>query len=86
MPWGCFYRPVNPIQHTHVATGNTSVFPPPFSFGIYLHIAMGKNEVLRYSTMSLCRKGGNVANVEIMVYGKVLKMSSLRNGSKHVVV
>lgn len=47
---------------------------------------MGKNDVLRYSMISLCRNGGNVAKVEIIVYGKVLKMSSLRKGSKHVVV
>lgn len=34
---------------------------------VCLHIAMGRKEVLRYSMMSLWRKGGNVAKVEIMV-------------------
>lgn len=33
----------------------------------YSHIAMGRKEVLRYSMMSLWRKGGNVAKVEIIV-------------------
>lgn len=34
---------------------------------IYSRMAMGRKDVLRYSMMSLCRKGGKVANVEIMV-------------------
>lgn len=34
---------------------------------IYSHMAMGRKDVLRYSMMSLCRKGGKVAKVEIMV-------------------
>lgn len=33
----------------------------------YSHIAIGRKEVLRYSMMSLWRKGGNVAKVEIIV-------------------
>lgn len=49
-------------------------------------MAMGRKDVLRYSMMSLCRKGGKVAKVEIMVYGKVLRISSLRKGRRHVVV
>lgn len=49
-------------------------------------MAMGRKDVLRYSVMSLCRKGGNVANVEIMVYGNVLSISSLRNGNRQAVV
>lgn len=53
---------------------------------IHLHIAMGRKEVLKYSMMSLCRNGGNVAKVEIIVYGKVLRMSSLRKGRRQVVV
>lgn len=34
---------------------------------LYSHTAMGRKEVLRYSMMSLCRNGGNVAKVEIIV-------------------
>lgn len=51
-----------------------------------LHIAIGRKEVLKYSMMSLCRNGGKVANVEIIVYGKVLRISSLRKGRRQVVV
>lgn len=51
-----------------------------------LQMAMGRKDVLRYSVMSLCRKGGKVASVEIMVYGNVLRMSSLRNGNRQAVV
>lgn len=67
-------------------TGEPALFFQKYMTGIYLHIAMGKKDVLRYSMISLCRNGGKVASVEIIVYGKVLKMSSLRKGSKHVVV
>lgn len=34
---------------------------------LYSRMAMGMKDVLRYSMISLCRNGGKVAKVEIMV-------------------
>lgn len=59
---------IQAVAGTRVAQGsNELTVHVNIVIGPYLHIAIGRKEVLRYSMMSLWRKGGNVAKVEIIV-------------------